>query len=121
MPEDTLRDRDERGWLAPLISAAITLPFAAFAFLLTYFLAAFDAMACDPCTPAEVDHYGGSFETGLRVFHYGLVVPLVLLLASWGLPWRSRHSTLRTVLAVLAPLSVLLSFLLFIYLVDWPG
>lgn len=99
MPEDTLRDRDERGWLAPLISTAITLPAAAFAYL----CAAATSMACDSCTPAEAGRFDPSFDIAFRAFRFGLAVPLGLLLASWALPWEPRYSALRVLSAVLAP------------------
>ncbi|WP_158717924.1 hypothetical protein [Streptomyces sp. NRRL F-2664] len=54
------------------------------------------------------------------VFGSGLAAVLVLLLAAWALPWRRRHAAARVWLAVIAPAAVVLDFVVFNGLVDWP-
>ncbi|MFF4426975.1 hypothetical protein ACFY04_40610 [Streptomyces sp. NPDC001549] len=54
------------------------------------------------------------------MFGSGLAVVLVLLLATWGLPWRRRYAAARVWFAVTAPAAVVLDFIVFNGLVGWP-
>ncbi|WP_328327110.1 hypothetical protein [Streptomyces sp. NBC_00455] len=108
--------RTQRPWIAPLVSTFITLPCGLFAFA----VAALSAMACDSCSEAELNRFSPSYATGFNVFVLGLLLPLGLLLASWSLAWQQRNSDRRLLLALGAPVSLLLVFLLFRGLVDWP-
>lgn len=107
---------DRRAWVAPLLSTLVTLPGALVA--LAYTMLA--PMACDSCSDADSARFDTSFHPAFHGFLIGLVVPLGLLLASWGLPWQQRNAARRLVLAPLAPGAVVLLAVLFTALVDWP-
>ncbi|WP_405780336.1 hypothetical protein [Streptomyces sp. NBC_00859] len=108
--------RAERAWVAPLISTLITVPCGVFALGMV----GLSPMACDSCSDAELKRFDPSYSTGLIVFLVGLLLPLGLLLASWSLPWQQRNNDRRLLLSLGAPVSLLLVFLLFRGLVDWP-
>ncbi|MFD9074058.1 hypothetical protein [Streptomyces lasiicapitis] len=78
-------------------------------------------MPCDSCTEAELDRFGPTFATDFKVFLWGLTVPAGLLLAAWVLPWQQRNKGRRTLLSALAPVSVVVLYLPFAGLVDWPA
>ncbi|MGW8490971.1 hypothetical protein [Streptomyces sp. NPDC055886] len=46
--------------------------------------------------------------------------PLAVLIASWAVPHRLRHAARRFVLALAAPATVVVTFVAFMALVDWP-
>ncbi|MER5256053.1 hypothetical protein [Streptomyces sp. NPDC002855] len=120
MTQDAPSDRARRAWIGPLLSTLLstllTLPTAFFALV----GAALSPMSCDSCTQAQAARFSPIFDTAFTVFLYGLVIPAVLLLAAWSLPRRRRHAAPRTLLATLAPLSVLALYPPFTRLVDWP-
>ncbi|MFC7309541.1 hypothetical protein ACFQVC_35690 [Streptomyces monticola] len=105
-----------RGWLAPIIATLVTVPLAYF----VYLIAGFSGMACDGCDGATAHAFDSSFDTALSVYSYGLLVPLGLLGASWGLPWQQRYAGRRVLFSGLAPISVVVLFLVFLGLVAWP-
>ncbi|MFD7258083.1 hypothetical protein [Streptomyces sp. NPDC059874] len=108
--------RDGRAFIAPLVSTLLTLPLAAVAF----FFVGISPMACDSCEDAASDRFDASYEIAFPVFGFGLLVPLVLLVACWGLPWQRRNAARRVGLALLAPAAVVLAYITFHALVDWP-
>ncbi|MFB7178168.1 hypothetical protein ACFCYI_10725 [Streptomyces sp. NPDC056257] len=114
MTPDTARH--PRAFVAPLVSTLLTLPLAAVAF----FFAGLSPMACDSCGEAASDRFHASYGMAFPVFGSGLAVVLVLLLAAWALPWQRRHAAARVWLAVIAPAAVVLDFVVFNGLVDWP-
>ncbi|KIX71343.1 hypothetical protein ACN6AT_16450 [Streptomyces sp. JL4002] len=108
--------RHARAFVAPLVSTLLTLPMAAVAF----FFVGLSPMACDSCNGAASDRFDASYEVAFPVFGFGLLVVLVLLLASWALPWQRRNAAARVWLAVAAPAVVVLASVVFHGLVDWP-
>ncbi|UWE13007.1 hypothetical protein [Actinacidiphila bryophytorum] len=105
------------GWVAPLVSSLITLPLAFCAFV----YASLSPMACDSCEDAAAAHFEDSFEPAFDVLAVALGLSLVLLLVSWALPRRERNVGTRWVLAVFAPCLVVIGFVIFYGLVDWPA
>jgi hypothetical protein len=116
MPDDLLDPRSPYAWIAPLLSTLVTLP-AEGAVL---FYGALSPMACDSCNGATADRFTDSFEAGWVVLCVGLLLSLVVLAASWCLPWRQRRDPTRLLLASAAPVVVLCAFIAFMGLVDWP-
>ncbi|TVL94154.1 hypothetical protein [Streptomyces sp. SAJ15] len=114
---DTTSHTPHRGaWIAPLLSTLLTLPAA----LLSSMGVAFAGMSCDVGTSAEIRQCNASAFNAGKVFFYGLLLPLGLLLSSWCLPWQQRHRSIRSALALLTPFSVIVLYLVFDSLVDWP-
>ncbi len=107
---------DRRAWIAPLLATLVTVPGA----LLALGFTMITPMACDECDTAQGDRFDASYYPAFWGFLIGLVLPLGLLLASWCLPWRRRHTARRVVLAVLAPATLLVLVAVFAALVDWP-
>ncbi|MYY06843.1 MULTISPECIES: hypothetical protein [unclassified Streptomyces] len=107
-------DRPRHTWVATLISAVITLPLAFLALIYTMFT----PMICDSCSEADGDRFEASFLPAWTVFCCGLVLALVALIASWVCLGRKPAAAI--LLAVAAPVTVLLTWLLFIGLIDWP-
>ncbi|MEU7730201.1 hypothetical protein AB0B78_34025 [Streptomyces sp. NPDC040724] len=114
MTPDTARH--PRAFVAPLVSTLLTLPLAAVAF----FFVGMSPMACDSCGDAASDRFDASYGIAFPVFGSGLAVVLVLLLAAWALPWQRRHAAARVWFSVAAPAAVVLDFIVFHGLVDWP-
>nr|WP_225847570.1 hypothetical protein [Streptomyces sp. HPF1205] len=110
---------DERARLGagPLLSMIATLPLAGLALV----FASASAMACDACDGAKADAFDSSFTGGFHVLQAVLGVALSVLFASWVLPLRERYRTVRTLLALSAPVLVVVGFLAFAELVDWPS
>ncbi|WP_405390175.1 hypothetical protein OG596_21395 [Streptomyces sp. NBC_01102] len=77
-------------------------------------------MACDSCNGAAADRSTDSFEAGWGVLCVGLLLSLVVLVASWVLPWRQRRDPARLLLAWAAPGFVLCASVAFMGLVDRP-
>lgn len=114
---DNLTDpRDSRAWIAPLVSTLVTLPLAFFAFL----FGGLSPMACDSCTEAESDRFDASFGPAWTVLCCGLVLSLILLMVAWALPWRRSRAARRILITFFAPATVLLTYVAFAALVDWP-
>jgi cell division protein FtsW (lipid II flippase) len=116
LPERAPQEPVSRAWVSPLASSFVTLPLALCAFV----YASFSSMACDSCESAESAHFEASFAVGYDLLRIVLGLSLAVLLVSWTLPWRERHAPTRWVLAVLAPCLVVIGFVLFGKLVDWP-
>ncbi|MEV1027095.1 hypothetical protein [Streptomyces sp. NPDC050264] len=105
-----------RHWVAPLVSSVVTLPGAFFA----YVFAGLAPMACDSCTEAQVSAFQPSFDRAYTVFGLCLTVSLLCLATAWLLPWQERFAARRVGFAVLAPCAVLVTYLVFVGMVDWP-
>ncbi|MGW8889349.1 hypothetical protein [Streptomyces sp. NPDC055749] len=114
MPEDMTNTRPTRGWIAPLISTVVTLPLACIAL----FFGGLSPMACDSCMDAEADRFDASFGPAWTVLLCGLVLALAVLLASWAFSVHKPPKALA--LAVIAPATVVVAWLTFMALVDWP-
>ncbi|MCX5199135.1 hypothetical protein OOK31_35505 [Streptomyces sp. NBC_00249] len=108
--------RDSRAFIAPLVSTLLTLPAAA----LSLFFAGISPMACDSCADEASDRFDASFGLAWPVFMVGLLLVLALLVACWALPWRGRNAARRIALALGAPGLVVLNFVVFWSLIDWP-
>ncbi|MGN5634930.1 hypothetical protein [Streptomyces sp. AC154] len=108
--------RDPGGWVAPLMSTVVTLPFAFYAMV----WGMFSPMACDSCMEAEADRFEASFDIAFPVLVCGLVLALILLVVSWCLPRRPDRVAPRVLLALLAPVTVGLDLLLFVGILDTP-
>ncbi|MFE5493915.1 PGF-CTERM sorting domain-containing protein [Streptomyces virginiae] len=113
-PPDTARH--PRAYVAPLVSTLLTLPMAAVAF----FFVGLAPMACDSCGGEVSARFDASYGVAFPVFGFGLVVALVALLSAWALPWQRRNAAARVWPAVIAPAAVVLDFIVFHGLVDWP-
>ncbi|MEW2066925.1 hypothetical protein [Streptomyces sp. NPDC007346] len=113
MPDTT---RDPRAWIAPLISTLVTLPMG----LIALFIGGLTPMACDSCNGAEADRFDASFAPAWTVLCVGLLLALILLIASWAAPWQLRNAARRVGLALAAPATVVVTFVAFMALVDWP-
>ncbi|MFG2376061.1 hypothetical protein ACGFY9_31875 [Streptomyces sp. NPDC048504] len=96
-------------WVGPLIATVVTLPAA----LVAYIVAGLSPMACDACDGAEAEHFTRRFDTAFTFLQVGLLASVALLLVSWGLPQTEENAARRAVSAVLAPSTVVFSFLLF--------
>ncbi|MET9596066.1 hypothetical protein ABZY45_34835 [Streptomyces sp. NPDC006516] len=116
MSDDPLSPRAPHAWIAPLISTLLTLPAAGLALL----YGGLSPMACDSCNGPQADRFTDSFDTAWAVLSTGLVLSLIVLVASWALPWQRRQDAKRALLATAAPAVVVVTFLAFMALVDWP-
>ncbi|MFJ8754840.1 hypothetical protein ACIREO_36860 [Streptomyces sp. NPDC102441] len=116
MPDDPLNPRSPHAWAGPLISTLVTLPAAA----LALFFGGLSPMACDSCDGAQADRFTDSFNAAWAALCTGLVLSLVVLVASWALPWRRRQAAARVLLSIAAPAVVCVAFVAFMALVDWP-
>ncbi|MEU7012483.1 hypothetical protein [Streptomyces sp. NPDC046385] len=105
-----------RTWVPPFLSTLVTLPVG----FLALVYAMLSPMACDSCGREEGRRFTDSFMPAFAVFAVGLLGSLVLLVVSWALPRKVRHTPRRLVLAVCAPFSVVAVWLVFLVLVDWP-
>ncbi|MFB7862328.1 hypothetical protein [Streptomyces sp. NPDC056069] len=104
------------GWIAPLVSTLVTVPMG----LLALFFAGLSPMACDSCDEAEADRFDASFASAFPLLGVGLLVALTLLITSWALPRRTRNQARRAGFALAAPLTVVLTAVLFAALLDTP-
>ncbi|MFB4423662.1 hypothetical protein C5F59_021580 [Streptomyces sp. QL37] len=116
MSEDLQNPRSPHAWAGPLISTLLTLPAAA----LALFFGGLSPMACDSCDGTQADRFTDSFDTAWAVLCTGLVLSLIVLVASWALPWRQRQAAPRVLLSMAAPAVVLTAYVAFTALVDWP-
>ncbi|MDV5143577.1 hypothetical protein R1T08_04555 [Streptomyces sp. SBC-4] len=116
VPAPAADDRAPRAWIAPAVATAVTLPLAFLAFVFV----ALSPMACGNCSGARRAAFSATFMTAFWTFAIGLLLPLGLLVTSWVLPWRQRHTARRRKVAALAPTAVVVLYLLFLALVDWP-
>lgn len=108
--------RDPRAWIAPLITTIVTLPMA----LIALFVGGLTPMACDSCNGAAADRFDASFGPAWTVLLVGLLLPLMALIASWATPWQLRNVARRVGLALAAPTTLVVTFVAFMALVDWP-
>ncbi|MEV3858108.1 hypothetical protein AB0J38_27725 [Streptomyces sp. NPDC050095] len=108
--------RYARHWVAPVLSSVVTLPGAFFAYL----LAGLMPMACDSCTDAEAAAFDPAFDRAFTVFGWGLTASLLVLATAWLLPWQERYVGRRIAFAVAAPLAVLLTYIVFMSMLDLP-
>ncbi|MFI0220392.1 hypothetical protein [Streptomyces lydicus] len=97
-------DRDPLAIVAPAVSTAVTLWGG---FVLGY-LALLTLALCGNACNNDPDA-----SLILTVCVWSLVVPTVLLLISWFLPWRRRHTATRVAFAILAPFSLGALYVLF--------
>jgi hypothetical protein len=107
---------DRHAWVAPFLGTLL----AGLGALAGYVYAGLAPMACDSCNGARLHRFDTSFEQAYAVYRYGLLVPLVLLLAAWGMSRERRNAARRVACALLAPLCVVVLVVLFAALVDWP-
>ncbi|MFH8881165.1 hypothetical protein [Streptomyces californicus] len=105
-----------RAWVAPLISTLVTLPMG----LVALFIGGLSPMACDSCNGAAADRFDDSFAVAWTVLCVGLLIALAVLIAAWAVPHRVRHAARRVGLALSAPATVVVTFVAFMALVDWP-
>jgi hypothetical protein len=96
------------GW-APFLSTVVTLPVACFAFA----LAGLHAMLCDSCEGEVADDFSRDFGYAMTAFCVVIGLSLVLLITAWVLPRTERNRGVRIVLALLAPLVVVLGYAVF--------
>ncbi|MGK5630324.1 hypothetical protein [Streptomyces sp. URMC 123] len=114
---DVSPDPRARGaWIAPLLATLVTLPIAFF--LTTGAMLA--PMGCDPCNGADSARFSESFTVAFRVYLVGLLIPAAMLVTSWALPRRRRHTRARITLAALTPCALVLLYLLFMVMLDYP-
>ncbi|WP_371624189.1 hypothetical protein OG245_15905 [Streptomyces sp. NBC_01116] len=113
---DPARTRDPRAWVAPLFSTLVTLPTG----LVALFFGGLSPMACDSCDGAVADGFHDSFMTAWTVLCIGLVLALIVLIATWAIPHQLRYAARRVGLALAAPTVVGVAFVAFMALVDWP-
>ncbi|MER7467152.1 hypothetical protein [Streptomyces sp. NPDC097981] len=114
MDQDT--SPDKRAFVAPLVSTLLTLPMA----LVAFFFVGLSPMACDSCGEAAGHRFDASFDIAFPVFTTGLLLVLAVLVASWALPWQRRNSARRVSFALLAPAAVILDYIVFAGIIDWP-
>lgn len=112
-PDGTL---DDHSWIAPLISSVVTVPSG----LLALAYGALSPMACDSCNGAVAAGFHDSFMTAWTVLCIGLVLALIVLIATWAIPHQLRYAARRVGLALTAPTVVGVTFVAFMALVDWP-
>ncbi|MFJ6855160.1 hypothetical protein ACIQM3_32350 [Streptomyces sp. NPDC091271] len=116
MSEELHDPRSPHAWAGPLISTLVTLPAAA----LALFFGGLSPTACDSCDGAQADRFTDSFDAAWAVLCTGLVLSLIVLVASWSPPWRQRQAAARVLLSLAAPAVVLTAYVAFMALVDWP-
>ncbi|MFI7291087.1 hypothetical protein ACIBRY_31230 [Streptomyces anulatus] len=107
---------DRHAWIAPLISSVVTLPSG----LLALVYGALSPMECGSCNGAVADRFHDSFTTAWTVLWIGLVLALIVLIATWAVPHQHRYAARRVGLALAAPGTVMVTFVAFMALVDWP-
>ncbi|MFK0232002.1 hypothetical protein [Streptomyces vinaceus] len=107
---------DRRAFVAPLLSSLLTLPMG----LLALFAVGLSPMACDSCGDAASDRFDASYGLAFPVFVTGLLLVLAVLVAGWALPWQRRNAARRVGFALLAPAVVVLDYVVFASIVDWP-
>lgn len=105
-----------RAWVAPLVSTLVTLPMG----LVALFIGGLSPMACDSCNGAAAEGFHDSWTTAWTVLCIGLVLALIVLIATWAVPHQLRYAARRVGLALAAPATVMVAFVAFMALVDWP-
>ncbi|MGW1409606.1 DUF983 domain-containing protein [Streptomyces sp. NPDC002403] len=117
--DDTLDTAETSGsprhtWVASLISTVVTLPLAFFALVYSML----SPMACDSCSEADAHRFDASFGPAWAVTCCGLLLSLVILVASWVLTRRRPPTAIG--LAVAAPATVFFTWVAFMALINWP-
>ncbi|WP_097870918.1 hypothetical protein [Streptomyces sp. rh34] len=107
---------DNHAWIAPLISSVVTVPSG----LLALLYGALSPMECGSCNGAVSERFHDSFMTAWTVLCIGLILALILLIAAWAVPHQLRYAARRVGLALTAPATVMVAFVAFMALVDWP-
>src|SRR6478752_5308080 len=87
-------------WVASLISTVVTLPLAFFALVYSML----SPMACDSCSESDAHRFDASFGPAWTVSCCGLLLSLVILVASWVCTRRRPPAAIG--LAVAAPATV---------------
>ncbi|MEU0360255.1 hypothetical protein [Streptomyces cyaneofuscatus] len=113
MPDTT---RDHRAWIAPLVCTLVTLPMG----LAALFVGGLTPMACDSCDGTAAARFDASFVPAWTVLCVGLLLAVMVLVASWTVPWQVRNTARRVGLALAAPATTMVTFVAFMALVDWP-
>ncbi|MFG3533084.1 DUF983 domain-containing protein [Streptomyces sp. NPDC047917] len=101
-------------WIASLISTVVTLPLAFFALVYSML----SPMACDSCSEADAHRFDASFGPAWTVSCCGLLLALVILVASWV--FTRRRPPTAIALAVAAPATVFFTWVAFMTLINWP-
>ncbi|MCX5101447.1 hypothetical protein OG887_17865 [Streptomyces sp. NBC_00053] len=101
-------------WVASLISTVVTLPLAFFALVYSML----SPMACDSCSEADAHRFDASFGPAWTVSCCGLLLSLVILVASWVCARRRPPAAIG--LAVAAPTTVFFTWVAFMTLINWP-
>ncbi|MER6049488.1 hypothetical protein ABT168_18885 [Streptomyces sp. NPDC001793] len=109
-------ERDARAWVGPLVSTVVTVVAGFFA----VGVLGFSAMACDACSGEKAHGFDASLSTALMVLKVGFLGPVALLVAAWGLPWERRRAGQRAMLALMAPVAVVVLFVACMAMVEWP-
>ncbi|MCE4947106.1 hypothetical protein LVX13_28950 [Streptomyces albulus] len=109
-------ERDSRAWVGPLVSSVVTVVAGFFALAVL----GFSAMACDSCSSEKAHGFDGSIATALMVLKVGFLGPAGLLAVAWGLPWERRKAGRRAMLALMAPLALVVLFVACMAMVQWP-
>jgi hypothetical protein len=112
MTEET---RTYRGWSAPLMSTVVTLPTGLYATALV----GLSPMSCDPCGEAEYARFEQDFAFDWTVYLLGLALSVGMLLADYVATWQRREAA-RLWLAFLAPITVVLNYLIFAGILHGP-
>ncbi|MEU9464709.1 hypothetical protein ACFVZJ_32950 [Streptomyces sp. NPDC058322] len=114
-PDSTDDTRSARHtWVASLISTVVTLPLAFFALVYSML----SPMACDSCSESDAHRFDASFGPAWTVSCCGLLLSLVILVASWVCTRRRPPAAIG--LAVAAPATVFFTWVAFMTLINWP-
>ncbi|MEU8841282.1 hypothetical protein AB0D97_19480 [Streptomyces roseus] len=114
MDQDT--SPDPYAFIAPLLSTLLTLPMG----ILAFFSAGLSPMACDSCGDAASDRFDASYDLAFPVFNTGLLMVLAMLVVCWALPRQRRNAARRVGFSLLAPAVLVLDYVVFAAIVDWP-
>ncbi|GAA1322822.1 hypothetical protein GCM10009647_057190 [Streptomyces sanglieri] len=107
-------DSARHTWIASLISTVVTLPLAFFALVYSML----SPMVCDSCSEADAHRFDASFGPAWTVSCCGLLLSLVILVASWVCTRRRPPAAIG--LAVAAPATVFFTWVAFMTLINWP-
>ncbi|WP_369357796.1 hypothetical protein [Streptomyces sp. cg2] len=105
-------EQSSRAWVAPLAYTVVT----AVAGFFVLGVLGFSAMACDACTSEKARGFDASISTALMVLKVGFLVPARTLVVAW----ESRHAGRRAMLALMAPVAVVVLFVACMAMVEWP-
>ncbi|MFD7498771.1 DUF983 domain-containing protein [Streptomyces sp. NPDC059832] len=111
---DNVTDSPRHTWIASLISTVVTLPLAFFA--LVHIM--LSPIACEYCSETDAHRFDASFGPAWTVTCCGLLLALVILVASWVFTRRRPPTAIG--LAVAAPATVFFTWVAFMTLINWP-